>query len=117
MRFGLIAPPWVPDPPNTYGGTEVVIDDNVARGLQDVRHHVQLLTIGESTGRVSSEFRYPAAVAPIGGSVEQAAAHVSSDHRRIVEAIAEQASIAAISRHPTGLERAGIAPSPAPQRT
>jgi hypothetical protein len=57
MRIGLIAPPWVPDPLNTYGGTEVVIDDNVARGLQDVRHHVQLLTIGESTGRVSSEFR------------------------------------------------------------
>ena len=110
MRFGLIAPPWAPDPPNTYGGTEVVIDDNLARGLQDIRHHVQLLTIGESTGRVSSEVRYPA---PIGSSVEQAATHVSPDHRRIVE----QASIAAISPRTTALERAGIAPSPAPQRT
>ncbi len=31
MRIGLIAPPWVPVPPPSYGGTEAVID-NLARG-------------------------------------------------------------------------------------
>jgi len=72
MRIGLIAPPWVPVPPITYGGTEVVVD-NLARGLQDLGHDVRLFTIGESTCPVSRDYLYPAAIVPMGSSVEEAA--------------------------------------------
>lgn len=27
VRVGLIAPPWVPVPPNVYGGTEAVVHE------------------------------------------------------------------------------------------
>ncbi|MGB3956186.1 MAG: glycosyltransferase family 4 protein [Brooklawnia sp.] len=48
MRIGLIAPPWVPVPPVTYGGTELVIDE-LARGLQAVGHQVLLAASADST--------------------------------------------------------------------
>ena len=33
MRIGLIAPPWVPVPPEGYGGTEAVVDTLVTQTL------------------------------------------------------------------------------------
>jgi len=72
MRIGLIAPPWVPVPPPRYGGTEVVVD-NLARGLQELGHEVELFTVGESTCPVRRQHLYPAAVRPMGTSVEEAA--------------------------------------------
>ena len=48
MRIGLIAPPWVPVPPVTYGGTELVIDE-LARGLQAAGHQVLLAASADST--------------------------------------------------------------------
>jgi len=72
MRIGLIAPPWVPVPPQAYGGTEVVID-NLARGLQELGHDVRVFTVGESTCPVPSDCIYPTAVSPIGMTVPEAA--------------------------------------------
>ena len=51
MRIALIAPPWVPIPPLSYGGTESVID-GLARSLQAAGHDVFLFTTGDSTAPV-----------------------------------------------------------------
>jgi glycosyltransferase involved in cell wall biosynthesis len=48
MRIGLIAPPWVPVPPQRYGGIEAVID-RLARGLVAAGHQVLLAAPGNST--------------------------------------------------------------------
>jgi glycosyltransferase involved in cell wall biosynthesis len=48
MRIGLIAPPWVPVPPQRYGGIEAVID-RLARGLVAAGHEVLLAAPGNST--------------------------------------------------------------------
>jgi len=48
MRVAIIAPPWVPVPPTSYGGTEVVLD-NLARGLVAAGHDVLLYATGDST--------------------------------------------------------------------
>lgn len=48
MRIGIVAPPWVPVPPDGYGGTESVID-RLARGLQAAGHEVLLWTTGDSS--------------------------------------------------------------------
>ena len=72
MRIGLVAPPWVPVPPTRYGGTEVVID-NLARGLHERGHEVELFTIGESTCPVRRDYLFPFAVGPMGNAVEETA--------------------------------------------
>jgi hypothetical protein len=33
LKIGLVAPPWLPVPPSSYGGTESVLD-RLARGLR-----------------------------------------------------------------------------------
>ncbi len=48
MRIGIVAPPWLPVPPERYGGTELMID-RLARGLQAAGHEVRLFTTGDST--------------------------------------------------------------------
>jgi glycosyltransferase involved in cell wall biosynthesis len=48
MRIGLIAPPWVPVPPQRYGGIEAVID-SLARGLIRAGHQVLLAAAGNSS--------------------------------------------------------------------
>jgi glycosyltransferase involved in cell wall biosynthesis len=48
MRIALIAPPWLPVPPPSYGGIETVIDE-LARGLADHGHEVLLCATGDST--------------------------------------------------------------------
>lgn len=48
MRIGLLAPPWVPVPPPSYGGTEAVVD-LLARGLVAAGQEVLLWTTGDST--------------------------------------------------------------------
>ena len=83
MRIGLIAPPWLPVPPPSYGGTEVVVD-NLARGLQDLGHDVRLFTVGESTCPVHRDYLYPAGVVPIGTSIEEAA-HVLAAYEALAD--------------------------------
>jgi glycosyltransferase involved in cell wall biosynthesis len=48
VRIALIAPPWVPVPPPSYGGTEAVVD-RLARGYQTAGHEVLLIASGDST--------------------------------------------------------------------
>ena len=48
MKVGLLAPPWVPVPPPSYGGTEAVVD-RLARGLVEAGHEVLLFAPGDST--------------------------------------------------------------------
>jgi len=83
MRIGLIAPPWVPVPPPGYGGTEAVVD-NLARGLTELGHDVRLFTVGESTCPVRRDWLYPAAVQPMGTSVEEAA-HVLAAYQALAD--------------------------------
>lgn len=83
MRIGLIAPPWVPVPPVSYGGTELVVD-NIARGVAALGHEVTLFTVGESTCPVTRKHLYPTAVAPMGTSVEEAA-HVLAAYEALTD--------------------------------
>lgn len=48
MRIGLIAGPWIPIPPVTYGGTERVVD-SLARGFAAAGHDVLLAAPTDST--------------------------------------------------------------------
>jgi glycosyltransferase involved in cell wall biosynthesis len=48
VKVGLLAPPWVPVPPPSYGGTEAVVD-RLARGLVAAGHEVLLFAAGDST--------------------------------------------------------------------
>lgn len=48
MRIGLIAGPWIPIPPVTYGGIERVVD-TLARGFAAAGHEVLLAAPSEST--------------------------------------------------------------------
>jgi glycosyltransferase involved in cell wall biosynthesis len=51
LRVGVIAPPWLPVPPSTYGGIELMIDELV-RGLRRVGCDVELFTTGDATAPV-----------------------------------------------------------------
>lgn len=61
MRVGLIASPWLPIPPPSYGGTEEVVDV-LARGLQEAGHEVKLFTTGDATCPVPRFHVFPEAV-------------------------------------------------------
>jgi glycosyltransferase involved in cell wall biosynthesis len=52
VRIGVITPPWVPVPPEAYGGTEAFIDE-LARALDRRGHDVVMFTTGDSTCPVS----------------------------------------------------------------
>jgi glycosyltransferase involved in cell wall biosynthesis len=47
MRIGLVAGPWIPVPPLTYGGTERVVD-SLARGFAAAGHEVLLAAATDS---------------------------------------------------------------------
>ena len=51
LRIGMIAPPWVPVPPTSYGGTELVVDA-LCVALQQLGHDVTLFTTADSTCKV-----------------------------------------------------------------
>lgn len=42
MRIAVVAPPWIPVPPPSYGGTELMIG-YLAEGLQRAGHEVLLV--------------------------------------------------------------------------
>ena len=48
MRIAEVAPPWIPVPPEGYGGIELVVD-LLARGLQGRGHQVTLFAAGGSS--------------------------------------------------------------------
>jgi glycosyltransferase involved in cell wall biosynthesis len=83
VRIGLIASPWIPVPPPRYGGSEAVVD-NLARGLRDAGHHVELFTVGESRCDVSRSWLFEEAVGPINDSMHEAL-HVEAAYRSLTD--------------------------------
>jgi glycosyltransferase involved in cell wall biosynthesis len=61
MRIALIAPPWVPVPPPSYGGTETVID-GLARALLAAGHDVFLFATRDSTAPVERAHHFARAL-------------------------------------------------------
>lgn len=61
MRIALIAPPWVPVPPDGYGGTEAVLD-SLARGLVAAGHDLTLFSSADSTCPVRLRSHFDVAV-------------------------------------------------------
>lgn len=72
MKIGLIAPPWLPVPPPSYGGTESVVD-GLARGLAARGHDVRLFTVGESTCPVTRFSLFGHAVDAMGTTLPEVA--------------------------------------------
>jgi len=70
MRIGILAPPWIPVPPLTYGGTEAVLDA-LARGLAAAGHDVVLFTTGDATCRVERRSFWRTGVEPMGGIIPE----------------------------------------------
>jgi glycosyltransferase involved in cell wall biosynthesis len=70
MRIGLIAPPWVPVPPTTYGGTELVVD-TLARGLASAGHDVVLVATADSTCPVRRLSVFETAPRPMNTTAEE----------------------------------------------
>ena len=83
MRIGLIATPWVPVPPPRYGGTEAVID-NLARGLRDAGHEVELFTVGESTCDVTRSWLFKECMEPMHDSIIESL-HVEAAYRALAD--------------------------------
>jgi len=48
LKVAVIAPPWIPVPPPSYGGTESMLDC-LCRGLDALGHDVLLIATGDST--------------------------------------------------------------------
>lgn len=67
MKVGLLAPPWIPVPPPSYGGIETVIDC-LARGLTKAGHDVVVFTVGESEVPVPTRYVRDLAVGEIGSA-------------------------------------------------
>ncbi len=57
MRIALIAPPFIPIPPQRYGGTELFVEQ-LALGLKSAGVDVVVYTNGESTVPVERKFIY-----------------------------------------------------------
>ncbi|MDP8988217.1 MAG: glycosyltransferase, partial [Actinomycetota bacterium] len=75
MRIGIIAPPWVPVPPPTYGGTETVVD-RLARGFHTAGHEVLLFTTGDSICPVPKQWVFERSEQVRIGSVTAELRHV-----------------------------------------
>jgi glycosyltransferase involved in cell wall biosynthesis len=70
LRIGLIAPPWIPVPPTTYGGTELVVD-TIARGLAEAGHDVVLVATADSTCPVPRISVFETAPRPMNTTAEE----------------------------------------------
>lgn len=57
MRVAVVAPPWLPVPPDGYGGTELVLDA-LCRGLAAAGHDVLLYATGDSNCPVTRRWTY-----------------------------------------------------------
>jgi glycosyltransferase involved in cell wall biosynthesis len=70
MRIGLIAPPWIPVPPPSYGGTEGVVD-TLARGLRQAGQDPVVFTTGDASCAQSRLWVYDRPATPIGLTVPE----------------------------------------------
>jgi glycosyltransferase involved in cell wall biosynthesis len=80
MRIGIVAPVWIPVPPEGYGGIEVVVslltEELVARG-----HDMTLFASGDSRTKATLRSAYETAPTERIWEVEPDAAHVGSAYR------------------------------------
>ena len=74
MRVGIIAPPWIALPPESYGGTERVVD-RLAHGLMLRGHHVDLFSVGTSRSPALTRWHFEEPAEPL-GNVSHEAVHV-----------------------------------------
>lgn len=71
MRIGLVAGPWIPVPPVTYGGIERVVD-SLARGFAATGHDVVLAAPSDSTCAVPrAPGMRPANVEGLGSTISE----------------------------------------------
>jgi glycosyltransferase involved in cell wall biosynthesis len=82
MRIALVAPPWLPVPPERYGGTEAVLD-TLARGLQERGHEVVLIAHRDSTCPVPRTSVLPSTEGITMGSAVHEVRHVLGAYRMI----------------------------------
>ncbi|MGZ4662606.1 MAG: aminotransferase class V-fold PLP-dependent enzyme, partial [Arthrobacter sp.] len=75
MRIGLVAPPWIPVPPPSYGGTESVVH-TLATGLMEAGHDVVLAASSDSTCPVPRVSRLEPSTATTMDSGRQEILHV-----------------------------------------
>ena len=75
MRIAVIAPPWLPVPPNGYGGTELVLD-TLCRGLAAAGHDVLLYASGDSTCPVERAWTYAEHLGTVGTNPAAELRHV-----------------------------------------
>jgi glycosyltransferase involved in cell wall biosynthesis len=91
LTVGIVAPPWLPVPPEAYGGTENVLDV-LARGIQAAGHRVVLFTTGDATCPVERCWTYEQSLGiGAGGGVGEA--------RHVVEAYQALADVDVIHDH------------------
>jgi glycosyltransferase involved in cell wall biosynthesis len=64
MRIGIVAPPFIPVPPVTYGGTELFVAQ-LAEGLSARGHAVVVYANGDSRVRCTLKWRYRHAQWPV----------------------------------------------------
>jgi glycosyltransferase involved in cell wall biosynthesis len=75
MRIGVLAPPWLPVPPTSYGGIEAVVD-LLVRGLTQQGVEVVLWTVGDSSAPVPKRYAVQSAVGDM-NSLPEELAHVA----------------------------------------
>src|SRR4051794_20170223 len=85
MRIGLVAAPWLPVPPERYGGTELVVD-LLARGLAAKGHEVLLFATGDSRSPVDRMWIYDNAQPERMGSVDVELRHVVTAYDALLDA-------------------------------
>src|SRR3954454_16964783 len=85
VRIGLVAAPWLPVPPEQYGGTELVVD-LLARGLTAKGHDVLVVATGDSRSPVEHTWVYENAQPERMGSVDVELRHVVGAYDVLLEA-------------------------------
>jgi glycosyltransferase involved in cell wall biosynthesis len=83
MRIGIIAPPWIALPPESYGGTESVVD-RLAHGLVQRGHHVDMFTVGGSRNPAHTRWYFEEPAQPI-GDVTPEALHVLAAYQAMAD--------------------------------
>lgn len=84
MRIGLVAPPWIPVPPPSYGGTESVVH-TLATGLVEAGHDVVLAASSDSTCPVPRVSRMEPSTATTMDSGRQEILHVLRAYDAMVD--------------------------------
>ncbi len=75
LRIGILAPPWIPVPPERYGGVEWIVSI-LAETLTSLGHDVTLFASGDSATQARLVSAYPTAPTELAGRTEPELLHV-----------------------------------------